>query len=330
MAYGQNAHFVSVDSLCNEVWTDTLKPYVITESFLVPQGCNLRIDSGVKVLCANNIYIVVEGRLQVFGGRQHPVKIGSIRQEGDYLNTPGQWGGIVFRNGSRGNRIDRAWIFNASRIQVSEPGASEAQRADLTISNSHIRNMMEVGLWCFNPLKVTAYNNVIVNGAQFNFAGLAGGSYELVHNTFAYNLNFANREAGVAFSDVIELPQGVFSGPYDGILLNNIIAGGLDEEFIAIKTLPATTGVGVAGNLLKSQQVIPDNQAVTTDYYLFKDQYSYDFRPDSLYAADSGGVNFIEYPINNKQQLQLDINRVNRLQDLPRVSPGAYHSIRNP
>ena len=70
VAWGQNAHFFASQAVCNQVWGanfDTIKPYVIYNSILVPAGCTLTIEPGTKIYSHPGSEILVQGTINALG-----------------------------------------------------------------------------------------------------------------------------------------------------------------------------------------------------------------------------------------------------------------------
>lgn len=313
LSYGQDAIFIDRlrgDTIaCNTVWTN-VRPYVIFNSTIVPEGCTLTIKEGVRVHFFQNSNLFVAGTLLVEGTRENPVVFQGTRLERFYENIPGQWGAIVLLDSSGSRRpglpiglhfINHAIIKNGLHgVQVNLPG--DENPTGLIISNSQIQNMSGVGLYGFSSLML-GYNNVVVDCAQNLVACLAGGSYEFWHNTFAYSgvNNFSRDLPGVIFADHFDdRSNPVILGQLGVGLYSNIINGGQEREFAIAENLSGRPIFDTLfNNMVKTNEELnnglnrKDNLPVPGRTLTFRNPFRYDFRLDSLSPAQDKGL----YPL---------------------------------
>ncbi|MEJ2003615.1 MAG: choice-of-anchor Q domain-containing protein [Cyclobacteriaceae bacterium] len=244
VAYGQDAVFINGDILdCNTTWTSD-RPYVIYNSVLIDSLCSLTIEPGARIYSHNASYIFVQGSLVAGGTVDEPIVFSNDRFDDNFINAPGQWGGIVLLEGSNSNMMDHVRIRNA-RVGVYIGTPDENEEPDITISNAIIENMGGAealptgnfsilpgfGLLAFNS-DVSAYN-VLINNCEFQAIGnYAGGNYVYRHCTFAnYSFDFFRQGAGVLFSDNLVLDDNtVLENPLNVTILNSIIWGNLPDE----------------------------------------------------------------------------------------------------
>ncbi len=224
ISWGQDANFLNNVVLdCNETWTAD-RPYVIVDGVLVDSLCNLTIEKGTNVLFDNNASLFVQGRMEVKGDTAEQVVFRSIRSDGIFENTSGQWGGgIFFLEGSEGNVIDHAIISNGQvGLRVGTPDGNEIP--DVTVSNTIIENMSEAGILAFTS-DVDVTNTLIYNCGSYLVGNFAGGNYNYYHCTFTNDLNdFRRDDASVQFSDnIILADNSVLSDNLKIELVNNII-----------------------------------------------------------------------------------------------------------
>jgi hypothetical protein len=341
-AWGQDAIFLNntiVD--CNAVW-DSLKPYVIYNSIAVDENCTLTIKEGTRIYASPTTVIFVLGTLKIQGTRNHPVRIGGLRLERRYQNVPDQWKSIWFLNGSRDNEIHYAEIKNGERgIQVGTPG--DNRPPDLVVANSRIRNMLESGIFCVNPSKLTLYNSVISDCGSALVRGYNGGTYEFYHNTFAYSntLGFIRDTPSVFFSDILDERQTDNQYVLDLNFVNNLVAGSnsatgrTDREFVYyLRNTNNAHKLSIRNNVLRTTDVLFDAQTEQVQQnrrinsmYRFLATSESNFRLDTL-QQDTIAKNrgYLEI-ISQKPFLNTDLD--NALRPFgPKPDIGAYEQHR--
>ena len=261
VAWGQDANYLFNDVLdCNSGnlrWTAD-KPYVIYDSILVPEGCVLTIDAGARIHSYNKSSILVAGTLIVNGTANNPVIFEGTRLDGDYKELSNQWAGIRFLPRSKNNVITGSIIRNGF-IGVEVDSQSVNSNPNLTITQSHIYNMSAVGIVGYSS-HIVAANNIISDCGQFGFFGALGGKYQLVHNTIAsYNSKFNRQNPILVFDNTPYFDQQnniVARYNLSFELVNNIVYGSLDEEFLINshpQGLPITTPI-IQSNLIRTKQ----------------------------------------------------------------------------
>ncbi|SFC88794.1 hypothetical protein SAMN05421780_111102 [Flexibacter flexilis DSM 6793] len=353
LAWGQNATYYRYTQNDNgflyyEIADGThltaTKPTVLYNHLYVPKGCTLTVDAGAIVHCFKSVNIFVEGTILLLGTANQPVTFTGTRLEVAYKNQPDQWGAIVLLENALGV-IDHAILHNGLHgVQVNLP--TDSLRATLQISNTEIRNMSGSGVWSFGGA-VFAWNNEITDCAQYLFAGLMGGHYELYHNTlgFSNNISFQRKTPAVGFNDFYkDEASGVLytQTNYPTVkLFNNIISGNQAEELIfgsyQSNILP-NSNVHTEHNVIRSKR---NNQTQTFDTngnflieksYSFRNAKKYNFGIDSLETivgkprlAYQGGEQLNQIPVldvNLRTLLQTDKAGNARPLDHPDI--GAY------
>lgn len=338
LAWGQDAIYLRDSILpCNMRWTKQ-KPYVIFEGVLVPKGCTLTVEAGARIHSYQNANILVEGTIIVQGTEQEPVIFEGTRLEKEYENQPNQWGAIALLGESKGNVINYAIIRNGLRgIQVNVP--DDTKSADVVIANSVIKNMSEVGVFCFGST-VIMYNTEISDCAQYLFAGLRGGNYSLWHNTLTYSSSksFQRKTPAVGFNNFYEdaATSTLYTAPYPTVeLVNNIISGNQTNELIfgiyPDKTPLLPTPI-LHKNIIRVAKVnadrnfdVGDNIFVQSNYTL-RNNFNYNFALDSAdtqkevaYQKGWPLTNF-----NNTIQLVLSKDRFSFPRPADKPDIGAY------
>lgn len=237
VAFAQDAIYLKNEVLnCangNLHWTAD-KPYVIYDSILVPEGCNLTIDAGTRVHSHNQSSLLVAGTLIVNGTLQKPVIFEGDRLDADYRDRTGQWAGIHILRPSIDNVIRYAVIKNCL-IGVRVDSLSNNQNPKLLLQDSKINKALIFGVLGLNA-DFTAINNEITNCGSFTFFARYGGNYQLYYNTFAnYGFDF-NRQ-----NEQFLLDNGPIKNEAGAIvsvnalkvtMLNNIVYGSREEELL--------------------------------------------------------------------------------------------------
>ncbi len=165
-------------------WTDR-KPYVIYGFAAVRGGNTLTIGEGAQVYFHDNSGLVVDpgASLKVEGTLEKKVRFQGDRLESFFDEIPGQWSGILLREGSLNHSIDHAIVKNSIVGLFADGAEGEAGHA-LRMSNSEIYNTSSFGLLARNT-DVFGSNLVIGNNGSASLACSEGGSYRFAHSTFA-------------------------------------------------------------------------------------------------------------------------------------------------
>lgn len=285
IAWGQDAHFLRDSILvCNSVWKAG-KPYVIYDNILIDSLCNLTIAPGTRVFSHIGSIIYVKGTLNAEGNAVAPILFTNDRFDNGFDNAPGQWGGIVFIEGSKSNTLNFTQIRNARNgVWLGTPDTDDIP--DLVMNNSIIENMSGSGILSFTS-DLEMSNSLINNCVDFNFAGLAGGNYNFKHNTFAnFGYGFFRNQPIMVFTNNLQLSDGsVIIDDLHASLTNNIIWGNQPDEIQFSQSGDKLFDVSIQNNLLKS--TLPE---LATDNLLNKDPLfieplAYNYRIDSLSPA---------------------------------------------
>lgn len=294
IAWGQNARFLGDSILSsNTVWDPDL-PYVLYKSILVDSLCELTIEAGTQIYSAPNAYLIVKGTLKVTGDTENRVIFLQERQEEKYRNIPGQWGGIIFLEGSVSNHIGFTDIRNAQvGLRIGTPDMDTIP--DVKVYNTKIENMTDAGILSFTS-DLYMENSLVNNCGVYMIANLAGGNYEYVHCTFInFTKYFYRQIPSVVVADNVELENGEkIIAPVQVKLVNSILWGDLNEEIMISYIDINNVDIYSSYCILKTSEMMfngSGNQLSTKkDYMKFKDPDNYDFRPDSLSPAINQGI----------------------------------------
>lgn len=236
-SFGQNIYLHQHTRLpCNAVWTND-RPHVLYDTVLVPLGCTLRLRPGTRVYAHAGAVLLVQGTLLVNSPADFTPGSGAtdtisaksaqvVRFAGDrsneaqYATAPGQWAGIQFYPGSRGNLVRYAVVQNAAQgLLVLSTGNGPA--IDLAVQNSVVR---------------------YISGGSVSFAGLKSNGLGL-------------QGAGIlnVFGKVT-VENTLFSDCYEFAMYG--LGGSNSLNFCTVANYPATTGVRQTASLTFSNDTL--------------------------------------------------------------------------
>lgn len=293
ISYAQDAKKVGAGlvRLCDETWTAD-RPYIVSDTVLVDAGCQLTIQKGTNVLFENDAIMFIQGSLQAIGDSAEQIVFRNARFDGVFDQTPGQWNGIYFLEGSKSNEIRYASIFNGQvGLRVGTPDDDDIP--DVVVSNTSIFNMSRAGILAFTS-DVSATNTLIYNCGNYLFGGFAGGNYSLVHCTLSNQpALFIQDEPTVQFSDNLVLRNDeLLVNDLSVELINCIVWGDGEEELWINNGGNATLQALLTSNIIKSQEEIPSNftsQEFNFPGFANPNIIAFDYRLDTLaFAKDKG------------------------------------------
>lgn len=277
-AYGQNAYYIVDSVLQTQAWLHD-KPYVIMRNALVDEGQTLTIPAGARIYVHQDSRLFVLGNLKINGTATDSVvfqgdRIDPLLWIGDYLDIPGQWGGLYFFKESYGNEINYTILKNGGAVTTflgnQVTGATIQVDKDtvlngtpkLKITNSVIRSSQGYGLLAFGG-SIDAENCKIVECGGENVMAFEGGVYHFYDCTIAtYGSTYLNHTSGnsVVMGLLNYRPTGQTtyeSAPLYAEVKNCIVYGSLENEVVvdAKDDHPAT--IIVTHSLLKSAIALP-------------------------------------------------------------------------
>ena len=198
------------------------KPTVIYGYAAVPANKTLTIEAGSKVYFHSNSGLIVDNKatLKVNGTLAEKVTFEGDRLENRFSQTPGQWGTIWMRAGSKENEVHHAQIRNGI-IGILIDSIGSTSTPTLKLQNTEIYNHSNFGILA-RETNIEGHNVVIGSAGQASLAATIGGTYNFTHSTFA---NFWN-------NGIRQLPA---------VLVNNffIYNDANDQEIIETRDLKA-------------------------------------------------------------------------------------------
>ena len=227
----------------DEIWTNDL-PHVVYGYVVIEPNATLTIKEGTQIYFHNNSGMFVgnplligengvpptnNGTLIIDGSLGNEVIIRSDRLDSWYENTPGQWNGIHFVQGSVENEIDYAIISNGTTaIRVD----SFVDNQTVTINNTIIENMSSIGI-LGQGANIEASNTIISKCGQYTVACNIGGTYNFTHCTFANYWDYNHRNTpSILLNNYYEGADGnIYIRNLDAANFTNcIIDGSLSTE----------------------------------------------------------------------------------------------------
>lgn len=281
-AWGQNANYVPGQTrkgllsllscdLGQVVWDDP-KPYVIygllfidSCELVIPEGTDIFIHGGIvnngqEIYNDGFIIVLEDGSITANGTAANPVTIQGDRLEPSFDDIPGQWVGVRFISGSKGNRLEHVQIKN------SIVGVRVDSAAQLSLESCEIFNTSSAGIIGVHS-EIDATNTLVHSNGQ-NCAVLTyGGEYDFRHCTMA---SYGNQSSAIRFdnfrcSDPPLCQENVFVNGLNATFTNCIFTGNEEDEIIPIDWTD-----GAEPDLFQFEFL---NCGVTVDAILDADQY---------------------------------------------------------
>lgn len=318
ISFGQDANFL-MDSVltCNTTWTAD-RPYVIFNSVLVDSLCQLTIEEGTRIFSNTGSFIFVQGTIKVNGQPDGRVLFTNDRQDEDFENAPGQWGGLIFLEGSKDNEIQYADIRNA-QIGIRLGAPDDDDIPEVVIGNTRIENMSNTGILTFTS-DLYAYNTLVNNCAIAAVANFAGGNYRYEHCTFAnFSFDFFRQDPSVVFSDnVVLADNSILEADLNVQVFNTIIWGSLSDELTLSSTGNNDFILSVVNSLIRTtDEGLDINNNILNLDPLFFDPREFDYSLDTLSPAKDSGLDIlITNDIEGRERDQLpDIGAFERIEE---------------
>ncbi|WP_420317248.1 right-handed parallel beta-helix repeat-containing protein [Ekhidna sp.] len=290
VSYGQDARAISSQIICDETWTNS-RPYIISDTVLVQQNCQLLIDPGTQVFYENDAVMFIAGTLKANGDSANHIIFRNARFDGVFDQVPGQWNGIYFLEGSTNNEVNYTEIFNGQiGLRVGTPDDDDIP--DLVVNNTTIYNMSVAGILAFTS-DVSATNTLIYNCGNYLVGGFAGGNYDFRHCTFSNEpALFVQDEPTVQFSDNIVISENnLLTDELSLTVINTIIWGTAEEELLINNGGGEQISLQLEKNIIRSVQEIPNNFTSTEfNFPGFLESFSNNYQLDSLAFARNKGL----------------------------------------
>jgi len=183
-AWGQNAHFLRNQTITGHITWDNSLPYVILGGLRVDTNATLSISSGCRIYLHADAPLLVNGTLQVSGGKADSLRVyfQGDRLDAPYRNFPGSWPGIYFTRTSYNNVITYGVIRNAYQAIVAGTPATNAGPG-LILDRCIIDNSYDAGI--LGTQSSIQASNCLISNCGRNVALTYGGNYQFTYCTVA-------------------------------------------------------------------------------------------------------------------------------------------------
>ena len=276
------------------------KPILVYDSLYIAEGVHLELQAGTQLFLHNATNIQVAGKITAAGTLNQPVVIRGNRPDKLFANLPydqmpGQWGSIHLKSTSFENSLTHTHIRGMNEGICID--STDVNRSKLSLHNCVVKNANEY-LIRSTSAQVTATNS------EFSVAGkalflLTGGKYRFTHCTLAHLSPFSHATDGAI---VLRNYEDISGEEYEHPLLqadfNNCIIWGkrtAEIDFNFSENPDNATQHRFDHCLIKANGE-DDENFINTQWNVdpvFKkvdpDNYTYDFRIDSLSAAIGTG-----------------------------------------
>jgi len=277
-AWGQNANYLSDSILaCNTRWNSE-KPYVLSGTIQLDSSCVLSIEPGTKIYSAKESFLVINGSLQAEGTQEEPIVFTNDRLDEPFATAAGQWGGIVFLEGSKDNYFKYTTIKNALfglNLNIFNPDKDP----DVSMENCYVGNMAISSVISLNS-DFEAVNSVFYNTASGTVTHTGGGSAYYTHCTIANYFNVAREDPAVFFSDLaLDNNDNEILAPLEVQLLNSIIYGRATDEIQFFEEEEGNLNFSFSHNLFRSSiEILSENNSIRNEDPSFIEVNNSDFR----------------------------------------------------
>ncbi|MBD0400173.1 choice-of-anchor Q domain-containing protein [Flammeovirga sp. EKP202] len=285
-AFAEDPYYISGGEIINGnvIWSKG-RPYVIVDSLFVSESSSLTVEAGSRLVFNNDAKIHISGSLKLQGTVEDTIRLESIRVDGRYFNSPGQWGGLIFDSLSNNNEVKGVHLKNATfGLYIYHP--DEDDIIDLTVENSTIENISQVGINAIGA-DVSVVNSIISHTVSNAYSHSSGGKCNFIYNTVVNeNTGFFREGPSVSFGT----SEDETINTIDLTLKNSIIWGSLREEILI---LDGVNSISVMHNLLKSPREDFDQSNILNTDPFFKVPYSYNYQLSEESPARDAGVDVV-------------------------------------
>ena len=318
VAWGQDAYFYNNETIKGNIVFSNQKPHVIYGTLVVDSLCNLVIEPGTKMYFHNNSSLLIRNgaSVNVNGTLEEPVLFRGDRLGVDYSTIPGQWLGIEFEGGSKGNQITYGDIQNG-QVGIQLDSSEIMNEPRLILYDCIIHNMVNYGIRSIQS-NLKAWNCRVTNSGGYTVA-IEGGKYDFRHCTLSNFWNSSSRRfPSVILSNSISYANAtVAASPLLNAYFGNCIVNGNGEDEIEQDSL---SGVGfnfLFDHCLVQTSLVPKHQSYFNNCIVnqdakFMDPWNGNFELDTLSPAKDTGNYLIT---NSSPVLKVDLKGWSRIID---------------
>jgi hypothetical protein len=235
---GRNLQESHPDNGNEYIWNNT-KPYVVYGFAGVPDGKTLTVNPGARIhFHAESGIIVQEGGTIIVDGTpsftdalENEVIFEGDRLEPGFADTPGQWGAVYLRAGSKDHSISNLTLKNATvGIYVQENFGTP-----LSIQNTQIYNSSVVGILGIFA-RIDGYN-LVINSRTRGLGALAcriGGTYNFTHCTFNNQSSSSTQYAVIIDNFITDANNQTVKADLTAANFNNCIIFGSNSRQLSL------------------------------------------------------------------------------------------------
>lgn len=282
VAYGQNVVRIPDGSIADLAWTNNM-PYLVEGNAEIDSLETLTIEKGARIYMADGAALTVRGTLLAQGTTEEPITISAANTDAFYSDISGQWKGIRFAAGSRGNQITHTEISNAQTAIMADSASC------VTVMNCTVRDASRCAIEAYGATVDIA--NSILYDCGGALVQACGGQTTVLHSTLSnhYHWQMRRQQAVVVSGDKIYPPLVGFD------LVNSIVTGYLADEVLADSV--AENQLSVRYSMVKLSKKQQKKDAAHYHNVLFEsdpkfvDQEHFDFRlSEKSLAIDSADI----------------------------------------
>ncbi len=191
-AWGQDVIRFTGDTITTDTKLYAARPYLIYDTLVVAPGVTLDVEPGTTLMFHSGGALKVYGKMNAVGTQEQPItlkcdRLDKVVSDIDFEIMSGQWGGVVFGQGSYGNHWEYVEVSGSEfGVQVV---SSDPSQESLYMLNCNLHNSSEQVFTGWNA-GVTAYGTVFSEAAQ-GVVYLYGGKTNFTHCTISNYYLFA-------------------------------------------------------------------------------------------------------------------------------------------
>lgn len=204
------------------------RPYQIFDSLVVAPDVTLTLPAGTRLMFHDKAYMRVYGTLKAEGTVERPVELRGDRT-GDVISgitfdlMAGQWYGLDFMPGSKGNSLSHTVVRNTVEGVTAED--TQLELVNSRLRNSQFRALTAVGsditaVGC--EFAEAPYGTVLLLGGESTFDHCTFPNYYLFSAIYEPALTIAHINDGTAVAE--------YDGPYTRAVITNSIVYGIGTD----------------------------------------------------------------------------------------------------